>query len=247
MPENTDQVNISDFNNNFDAIDDAFADLDTAVSDAVSSGARRFHFTSSDNNWPNIWAKLNKLASGETATFYMHYTSFNYLSGRDSSGTNSLMGVISRYSSTTFSIIGKFGTYSTLLITISASSTGMTSYNEQNLNSIIKSKYFTDASSTAVRTLYLPNSFRGIINGVGISPARMFMLNVMVSASGSVSYQEIAKGSAVSFETAANNEDTLHLNKLKITSSAAGTYTFFVQCNSNSGLASVDFKDWDAT
>ena len=232
-PETSDVVNVSDFNTNFDTIDSAYGAMNTAVNNAVSSAGKRIYLSSSDNTWSKIWAKISVLSSGEAATLYCHADAFTALSGETKA--SSMSGTITRASSTTFEIMCKYGASTMLGIRMSnVTSTDRGTYSEYDYYESIKSKSFADSASATVRTLSIPNGFRGIITGIGAAHARSFTINVLATGAGAINIQEVVKGSGVSFDTSA-------ANRLKITTTSTGTITFFVQTTSKSALHDVEF------
>lgn len=126
-----------------------------------SERARKIYLTDSDNTWEKIWAKLNTLSVGETATFRGNATPMSTLSG----GVRAfaLNGAVTRTSSSTFGFIGRISGNNVLLCEIaSVSSSSRGSYSESDLSHTLNDKVLNLVGSkgTALQSGDDLNNFR---------------------------------------------------------------------------------------
>lgn len=116
-------------------LEDAYRWLQVQRENDLEVSGRTIMLLSADNTWAKIWAKINQLGYGETATFFSNSTPYGILSG----GVRSVncSGTICRFSETTFHLFLKvtnaYGVFASLT---SASSSGAT-YAETILNPTI--------------------------------------------------------------------------------------------------------------
>ena len=102
-PAYGEKADVAVFNTNMDTIDAGV----TAVQNSLASKATKISLISSDNTWSKIWAKINTLTTYEPTPFYSNNTPFNLWSG--GARNNSIVGTITRISSTAFWIVGRAG------------------------------------------------------------------------------------------------------------------------------------------
>lgn len=148
LPEGSENVSRSIINTNNQAIDSAFGDLQ----DDVGKCAQFIILTTSDDTWAKIWTKINKLSSGDTATFTAESSQFGIISSNARS--NKVYGTISRRTGSEFEFLLRANSNATTVIISkieNASSSSPGSYSETgNFMSI-----YTDntGSGTAVTSL----------------------------------------------------------------------------------------------
>lgn len=127
-------------------IADAEGKLADAVNALNSQMAKHIKLDSNDTTWANIWAKLNTLSNGETATFTSTASAAtSALTGNARSTT--MQGIVSRYSSSQFEFLVKYPANQFLMFRVaSASSSSSGTYTD---NTIAKTEEitFTTASS----------------------------------------------------------------------------------------------------
>lgn len=97
------KADVAVINANMDAIDAGVTAMDTAL----NNKATKLSLLSSDNTWAKIWAKINALTTLEPAPFYSSNTPFNLWS--KGARNNSIIGTITRISSSSFWIVGRAG------------------------------------------------------------------------------------------------------------------------------------------
>lgn len=104
-----------------------------------SERARKIYLTDSDNTWEKIWAKLNTVGVGETATFRANATPMMVLSGNVRNFA--LNGTVTRTSSANFGFIGRIAGNNVLLCEIAnTSSSSRGTYSESDLSNILNTK-----------------------------------------------------------------------------------------------------------
>ena len=197
MPAMTDRPDASVFSTDISRITDAV--------NAISSGkTETIILTSSDTAWSQVWAKINTLSVGSTATIYSPSTQSGILTKNVRS--NSLYGLISRGSSTRFYLMYAHSTATNLfgIGTLDASSSEATGYSERDitgrLSEIPVYKKFTITNGASVT---IDNSSHVEIDLMGGTNGRCGTMQVSTSAAGTVFHNQVG-ASSVSITKATN-------------------------------------------
>jgi len=192
-------------------LEDAFKWLQMDSSDRddrIEEKGKRIYL-STDTTWATVWEKINVLSFGETALFEAYSTAYGVLSGGVRS--NTMHGTITRRGNNFYMIL-RMNSDSFVVATVAnASESSAGTYTERVITGELdnhQAKEIAANMTSSILTATITTQASAVtafeVTLIGTATTRMYKALVYCAANGSITRQEIYKGSNITVTNTTN-------------------------------------------